>query len=106
MHRVIVEGMLWPVWVGMPAEYKAKYARTIWQQFEDNIRSAAYTSSLRRFLQVLCGRLGVEVRSEHLMAIERILGDGDDAAVLKLLREETMALVILVRLKNEERKAK
>ncbi|WP_414647349.1 hypothetical protein, partial [Chthonomonas sp.] len=39
----IVDGLLWPIWRGVPPAYKKKYSRTIWEQFENQIRSSAYS---------------------------------------------------------------
>jgi len=82
-----------------------RYARNIWQQFEDNIRSAAYTSSLAKFFDVLCRRLSIDIRADDVRAVGEMLSNADQHSVLRALRDETTALVLLVRLKNEERKA-
>ena len=104
--ETIAEQLLDPVWRGMPAAYKSRYALTIWQQFESNIRSAAYKSSLARFYTALTDRLQSDPLKESISGISEILQSGEDAAVLRMLRDETTALVLLVRLKNEERKEK
>lgn len=101
----IATDLLWPVWRGIDAGYKQRYAHSIWQQFEDNIRSAAYTSQLAAFYDKLSQRLGLNIRSEDVASVERVIGSGEDKAILKLLRDETTYLALLVRLKNEERKA-
>lgn len=103
--ETIATDLLWPLWRGIPAEYKQKYARNIWTQYEDNIRSAAYTSKLGAFYDRISRRLSLHLRSEDIIAVERVIGSGDDRAVLKMLRDETIYLVLLVRLKNDERKA-
>jgi hypothetical protein len=99
----VAEELLWPIWRGMPDAYKIKYARSIWQQFEDNIRSAAYTSSPALFFERICRRLGVELRAEDLARVTAILAD-DPKPLLQILREEATMLTLLCRLKNQERK--
>lgn len=101
----IADDLLWPIWRGVDSAYKVRYARNIWQQFEDNIRSAAYTSRLAPFYDALCRRLNVRVRADEAERVNAIIASGEDRAVLKALRDETTYLVLLVRLKNEERKA-
>ena len=39
----IVELLLWPCWKGSSDSYKAKYARTIWQQFEEGALCGLYS---------------------------------------------------------------
>lgn len=104
-HQQIVDSLLWPAWRGIPGEYKAKYARNIWQQFEDNIRSAAYTSSLRRCFEALSLRLNISIGTEDIRSVTAILTSGEDREILRTLRDETTTLVLMVRVKNDERKA-
>lgn len=92
------------IWRGIPLDYKRKYTN-IWQQFEDNVRSAAYTSNLAKAINSLCGRMQatVGVNEAERAEAERILNGGHDAAMLKMLREETTLLVLMVRVWNQER---
>jgi hypothetical protein len=105
-HDMIVRQLLIPAWSGIPAEYKSKYARNIWEQFEAQIRSAAYTSNLPRFFESLSTALAIEIRRDDLAACHGLLSCGEDRAALKLLRDETTTLVLMVRLENEERREK
>jgi hypothetical protein len=100
----IVDGLLWPLWRGLDSGYKTKYAMNIWQQFEDAIKSAAYTGKLATFVQTLTQRLNIAIRAEDVESATAVLSSGDDRAILKTLREETTLLVLMVRLKNEDRK--
>lgn len=104
-HEQIAAALLTPIWRGVPSEYKARYARNIWQQFEDNVRSAAYTSRLTTWLDSVTRKLNVTLRADALEAVQSVIGAGDDRAILKALRDETTYLVLLVRVANEERKA-
>ena len=104
-HLEIADRLLWPMWRGIDPSYKSKYRASIWEQFESNIRSAAYTSRLARFADDLTRKLSIQVRLEDVASVAAVTGSGDDRAVLKLLRDETTYLVLLVRLRNEERKA-
>lgn len=97
--------LLTPMWRGTPAAYKSRYRAKIWQQFEDNIRSAAYTATLSRFASNLSSRLGVRIAIEDVATVNSVLQSGQDRALLKLLRDEATTCVLLVRLMNEERKA-
>lgn len=105
-HEELAEQLLTPLWRGISPDYKRKYARSIWQQFEDNLRSAAYTGQLSTFLSKLTTRLGVEIRREDVELVTGVMQSGEDKAILKMLRDETVLLVLLVRVANEERKAK
>jgi len=103
--ELITENLLTPIWRGIPADYKSKYRQNIWQQFEDNIRSAAYTSRLATWFDTICRRLDVQIRPEHAAQIAQLFNARLDRAILRALREETTLLVLMVRVANEERKA-
>ena len=100
----IVELLLWPCWKGSSDSYKAKYARTIWQQFEEKVRSAAYTASPTKFLESLRAKMDIEIHRDDLALVNQAM-QLEPRATLSALRKETTALVIMVRLLNEERKA-
>lgn len=105
-NRTMAATLLKIIWRGVPAEYKKKYRLTIWTQFENEIRAAAYTSSLAKFINSICSRLQVDLgRTDSERAVaEEILRTSDDRATLKMLREETTLLVLMVRVDNEEKR--
>lgn len=96
--------LLVPIWRGIPADYKRHYARQIWQQFEDNIRSAAYTASLSRFVSSICSRLAIRIRSRDSAAVNEVLMLGRDRELLRQLRDEATTLSLMVRLENDKRR--
>jgi hypothetical protein len=79
---------------------------SIWRQFEDAVRSAAYTSSLGKFVNSLCLRFQASLgrNAEDREAAQMILNNGQDKTLLKLMREETTLLVLMVRVRNQERR--
>ena len=103
-HEDIAEKLLTPLWRGIDAGYKQKYSLTIWQQFEENIKSSAYTSDAAKFLSGITQRMGVTIYSEHLDDVTGIINAGEDRALLKMMRDDTTLLVLLVRVANEERR--
>lgn len=102
MHEKAAE-LLIAIWRGVPADYKSRYRASIWQQFEDNVRSAAYTSNLGKFVNSLCAKLQAQIKAGDVQESEKILNSGQDKKLLKLLRDETTLLVLMVRLANQER---
>lgn len=90
-----------PVWRGIPLAYKKKYAYNIWDQFENNIRSAAYTSSLSVFFDKLCQRLGVQLKRNGLSETLTGLGSGQDRVLLKIFREQAAVVVLTLRVQLE-----
>lgn len=98
--------MLMAIWRGIPADFKSRYRMNIWQQFEDQIRSAAYTSNLGKFVNSLCSKLQATVgrNAEERVYGEKVLNSGQDRALLKLLRDETTLLVLMVRVANQKRR--
>lgn len=103
-HDEIAENLLIPLWLGTPKAYKMKYARTIWQQFEDQIRNAAYTSDASRFLDSFCQRFGSELAAEDVKRTATFLTIADSRTLLRMLRQDATLLVLLVRVANEARK--
>lgn len=99
--------LLIPLWRGIDPDYKRRYVRSIWDQFENNIKSAAYTSSLSGFYARLSQRLGVTIVPADLPAVTEVLAvTSDDAKrLLRQMRDETATLILFVRLDNEGRKA-
>ena len=107
LHDRLAE-LLLIIWRGVPLDYKRRYMN-IWEQFENNIRSAAYTSELGKFVNSLClkmnnARAGVNAAERDRFA--RLLSELDARQTLKMLREETTLLVLMVRVANQERREK
>lgn len=98
--------LLIPLWRGVPGDYKRKYARNIWQQFEDNIRAAAYTAKISKFVNSICSRMQIDIRAADVEAVNSALTISrvDERVLLRQLRDEATTLVLMVRLENEKRK--
>jgi hypothetical protein len=105
-HEQLATDLLTPLWRGINPDYKRRYVFNIWQQAEDNIRSAAYTSKLSTFLAKITQRLGIVLYADDTEKVAGVIQSGEDKAILKMLRDETALLVLLVRVANEERKEK
>ncbi len=104
LHDKVAE-LLLIIWRGVPLDYRRKYLN-IWEQFENNIRAAAYTSNLGKFVNSLCLKMNADAgknKDERLRA-ERLLRECNSREVLKLLREETTLLVLIVRVAVQERR--
>lgn len=97
--------LLTAIWRGIPADYKSRYRRNIWRQFEDNVRSAAYTSNLGEFVNALCSKVQAQIgkTDEEREQAEAVLNSGNDRALLKLMRNETALVVLMVRVENQQR---
>lgn len=79
----------------------------IWEQFEANIRSAAYTSNLGKFVNSLCLRMNADIgkNADDRARADKILSELPARETLKMLREETTLLVLMVRVANQEKRA-
>jgi len=97
--------MLIPLWRGISGDYKQKYVRNIWDQFENQIRAAAYTSSVSKFISSLCSRLQIQISSDDVSDTLSALNASDERKLLRQLRDEAPTLVLIVRLENDKRKA-
>lgn len=98
--------LLTPIWQGIPTDYKAKYKFTIWRQFEDQARSAAYTTTLSHFLSRICSRLNVSIHDAGTRDVLAVVASGHDRDVLRVLRDESAYVVTMIRVANEEKRAK
>lgn len=96
--------LLGAIWRGIPPDYKARYKFGIWQQFENQVRSAAYTTSLSLFLSRICSRLQVSLHEPDLPQVRAVVAGGGDRDVLRVLRDESAYCVTVVRINNDERK--
>lgn len=104
LHARIANELLMPLWKGVPSDYKAKYARNIWSQLEDNIRSAAYCDRLSKFVDKISQRLDIAILEADTATVTDFLAAAETRPTLKALREDTALLVLLVRVANEERR--
>lgn len=102
--EAIAEHLLIPLWRGIAKAYKMKYARTIWLQFENGIKSAASTSNVGSFLNSFCERMQCDLLADDVTGTAQFVQTCDGRKLLKSLREETTLLVMLVRVANEQRK--
>ena len=100
----VAEKLLWGLWRSLDENYKTTYVRNIWEQFEGAIRSASYTGSLKVFLSNFAQKLPVAIQAQHTKDMLGVIKSGQDEQILNWLREETVFLCMLVRIKNQGRK--
>lgn len=101
---MIAEKLLWPLWRCVSDDYKTKYKKDVWDHFENAVKSAAYTGSIKVFLSNFQKRLPVDLQAQYAKDIMSIVDSGNDDEVLNLLRQETTYLVMVVRLRNQDRR--
>jgi hypothetical protein len=97
--------MLYAAWKGIDPEFKSRYRAKIWQIFEDRIRVAAgqngnlagFISQLARSLQAFIG-----TNAAHRDMARKAIDAGNDRDVLRLLREETPYVVLLIRMEMQK----
>lgn len=104
--RHILASMLLAIWRGIDPTLKSRYRMTIWTQFEENIRAAAYTSSLSKFLNSFCFKMAAVPgrNAEDRKVIAEAMAAVDERRALRMLRDETTYLVLKVRLAQQERR--
>lgn len=103
-QETVAEKLLWGLWRSITEDYKTNYPREIWGHFENALRSASYTDSLKIFLTNFQRRVPTEIQAQYNEGILSIINSGKDETILNWLRSETTYLTILVRLRNQERK--
>lgn len=100
----VAENLLWGLWRSISEDYKMKYPRDIWDHFENAMKSASYTSSLKSFLTLFQRRLPLDLQAQYTKGIKSILESEKDEEILDWLRNESTYMMMLVRIKNQERK--
>lgn len=100
----VAEKLLWGLWRSISDDYKMKYPRDIWDHFENAIRSASYTGNLKGFLTLFQRRLPLDLQAQFAKDIKAVLESGQDEQILEWLRTESTYMMMLVRLKNQQRK--
>jgi len=100
----VAEKLLWGLWRSIDEAYKMKYPRDIWDHFENAMKAASYTSNLKGFLTLFQRRLPLDLQAQYIKDIKKVIDAGYDEEVLNWLRTESTYMMMLVRLKNQERK--
>jgi len=103
-QEIVSEKLLWGLWRSITEDYKTKYPREIWEHYENAIRSASYTDSLKIFLTNFQRRIPIDIQAQYNKDILLIVEAGYDDIILNWLRTETTYLTMLVRLRNQYRK--
>jgi hypothetical protein len=103
-QEFVAENLLWGLWRSITEDYKTQYPREIWEHFENALRSASYTDSLKVFLTNFQRRIPIDIQAQYNNAILSVVEAGEDETVLNWLRAETTYLTMLVRLRNQDRK--
>ncbi|NLP35821.1 MAG: hypothetical protein GX359_11645 [Clostridiales bacterium] len=102
----MAEATLYGVWACIDWDkVDARRAFGIWDEFASKAKAAAMTTnSYEKFVEKLTRKMGVrslryrEIKDIHMHP------DEEKQAVLKMVREETLQLVLKMRLNNEARK--
>ena len=103
-QEIVAENLLWGLWRSITEDYKTRYPREIWEHFENALRSASYTDSLKVFLTNFQRRIPIDIQAQYNKDILSVVEAGEDDKVLNWLRTETTYLTMLVRLRNQDRK--
>lgn len=103
-QQQVGEELLFPLFRCLDEGYKKRYVKDVWEQFENNIRAAAYTSRLTKFFENITRSMPITLERQYAEEVLKIVQSGFDDDVLTWLRNETTYLVLLARMKNEERK--
>lgn len=103
-QEMVAENLLWGLWRCITDDYKEKYKKECWEHFENAIKSASYTGSLKVFLTNFQKRIPVDLQAQYTKNILSIIESGEDDQILDWLRTEATYLVMLVRVQNQERK--
>lgn len=104
-QQQVGEELLFPLFRCLDDGYKKKYVKDVWEQFENNIRASAYTSKLTMFFENITRQMPINLERQYAEEVMKVLNSGMDKTILTWLRDETTYLVLVARMKNEDRKA-
>lgn len=100
----VADNLLWGLWRSIDDDYKMKYPRDIWDHFENAIKSASYTSNLKGFLSLFQRRIPLDLQAQYIKDIKKVVDSEQDEDILTWLRIESTYMMMLVRLRNQQRK--
>lgn len=100
----VADNLLMPLWRCINDDYKDRYKKEVWEHFENALKSASYTDSLKVFLTNFQKRIPVDMQAQYTKDIVKIVDSNQDETVLNWLRTETTYLVMIVRLENQSRR--
>lgn len=103
-QEIVADKLLWGLWRSITENYKEKYFHEVWEHFENALKSASYTGSLKGFLNNIKTRIPLEIQAQFQKDILSIVDSGEDDQVLDWLRTETTYLIMVCRVRNQERK--
>jgi hypothetical protein len=103
-QEFVAENLLGGLWRCIYEEYKERYKKEIWEHFENALRSASYTDSLKIFLNNFQKRIPVDLQVKYTKDMLLVVESGQDEQILNWFRTETTYLIMLVRIRNQERK--
>jgi len=93
------------VWKSMDwANIDSFRVRNIYAEFSGAVKSASSKKDLRGFIEKMCARMGIRsISGKYAQMAERILAT-NDCEVLRILRNETQFVIILLRLEIDAEK--
>ena len=94
--------LLYGLWKAIDPTYKERYRADSWQHFENAIRTASYTDSLKKFLSNIQNRMPMTLLAKYGEDMMAIIRSGEDVQILEWLREETTYLVMVLRIQIQE----
>lgn len=100
----VAEKLLFPLFRCLDENFKKRYVRDIWDQFENGLKSASYTESLKVFVDKITKRLPITLQMQYAESITEVLRSGQDEEILHWLRYETTYMMLTCRLLNQDRK--
>lgn len=100
----VADLLLWGLWRSIHEDYKMKYPREIWEHFENAIKSASYTGSLKGFLSLFQRRIPLDLQAQYVKDVKKVVDTNQDEEILNWLRTESTYMMMLVRLRNQQRK--
>lgn len=64
-QETVANNLLWGLWRCITDDYKEKYKKEVWEHFENALRSASYTDSLKVFLTNFQRRIPVDIQAQY-----------------------------------------
>lgn len=103
IENEIAENLLFPIWESIDTDYKKKYSKNIWEQFENQILFCLFTKDIQNFVTKIKKSLPCQLNLENSEKIYFFSQSVDNEEVMKLIRQKSNYLIFLVRKLRDEK---
>lgn len=105
-HQTIASDLIGPLWRGIPEEWKRRYRRDVWTQFETRMRLSARAKTIGVFVERMSSYFGISIPSTDLKRFDAAVAEAQSQGrdVLRLIGRECSLITTMVRVEAQQRR--